>query len=307
MKRITLLPILALLAACGETAMEPAESGDVLAAAPSFSAVADGINAALANQGADYVLYMAEYITSGEGDELGQTVYFRNVGNKQLGTHWVPGDARRAWGDPGGGITFVIDDTEGTTASGLTQAETDAAIRSAMDTWSGVQCSMLPLVELGPYTGWDLGVVQYQLGFGGVNGVGADITHAGFLPAAFFDALAPGGSGFILGVTFTYIWLDAGEPTDIDNNGKNDTAFREIYYNDNFPWAIGANIEVETIALHEAGHGLSQAHFGTAFSTDANGKLHFSPRALMNAAYSGIQTSVRRTDLAGHCSIWDSW
>ncbi len=61
------------------------------------------------------------------------------------------------------------------------------------------------------------------------------------------------------------------------------------------------------MALHEAGHGLSQAHFGKAFRSGGNGKLHFSPRAVMNATYSGVQTSIDQTDNAGHCSNWASW
>jgi hypothetical protein len=28
---------------------------------------------------------------------------------------------------------------------------------------------------------------------------------------------------------------------------------------------------------------------------------------VMNAAYSGIQTSIEKTDNAGHCSNWASW
>jgi len=128
------------------------------------------------------------------------------------------------------------------------------------------------------------------------------------MPAAFFDAIATGGSAFILGVTYTIIFIDdVGNPTDLDNNGKADVAFRETYYNDTFAWRIGSTYDVETIALHEAGHGLSQAHFGTAFRDVGSGKLHFSPRAVMNAAYSGIQTSIDQTDNAGHCSNWASW
>jgi hypothetical protein len=120
--------------------------------------------------------------------------------------------------------------------------------------------------------------------------------------------LAPEGSTFILAVTFTIIFTDDdGNPVDTDNNGKVDVAWREIYYNDAFDWADGAHYDVETIALHETGHGLSQEHFGKAFTTNANGKLHFAPRAVMNAAYSGIQTEILSSDLGGHCSNWSSW
>jgi hypothetical protein len=84
-------------------------------------------------------------------------------------------------------------------------------------------------------------------------------------------------------------------------------AWREIYYNDAFLWRDGATYDVETIALHEAGHGLSQAHFGKAFADAGKGKLHFAPRAVMNAAYSGVQTEIDGTDKGGHCSIWGNW
>jgi hypothetical protein len=35
--------------------------------------------------------------------------------------------------------------------------------------------------------------------------------------------------------------------------------------------------------------------------------LHFAPRAVMNAAYSGIQTEIDGSDKGGHCSNWASW
>jgi hypothetical protein len=104
------------------------------------------------------------------------------------------------------------------------------------------------------------------------------------------------------------IFIDgAGAPTDIDNNGKLDVAFREILYNDAFTWNVNGNIDIETVALHESGHGLSQGHFGKAFRTESNGKIHFAPLAVMNAAYSGVQQGLAGTDNGGHCSIWGSW
>lgn len=104
--------------------------------------------------------------------------------------------------------------------------------------------------------------------------------------------------------------------SDDDNNGKYDVWFREIYYNDEFSWAVdGDHIDVETVALHEAGHGLSQGHFGKGFrsgnydtgSPKGNFKFHFAPRAVMNASYTGIQTTIGKTDKAGNCSIWAEW
>ena len=264
----------------------------------------DAINVMLAKEGKEYRVAYAEYITSGESNEVGQTIYARNVGNKQLGADFVPGDPRR------GGrydVTWINDAFDGSATGGLTPAVTYAAIGRAMDTWQNVQCSTIPLTNLGSYN-FDFGYVQYLVGMGGVGGWAADITHAGWLPKAFFNAISPpNGGDFILGVTFTFIWVSGGQPTDIDNNGKTDVAFREIYYNNGFPWQINGTYDVETIALHEAGHGLSQAHFGKVFRTTANGKLHFSPRAVMNAVYAGVQQQLLGTDEAGHCSIWANW
>jgi hypothetical protein len=64
---------------------------------------------------------------------------------------------------------------------------------------------------------------------------------------------------------------------------------------------------VESVVLHQTGHGLSQAHFGTLSQTDKNGRFHFSPRAVMNAGYTGVQQRIGRTDNAGHCSLWADW
>ncbi|MPY87743.1 MAG: hypothetical protein GEU99_07465 [Luteitalea sp.] len=264
------------------------------------------VNEELARQGHTIRVETAEYFTSGDGDLVGQTIFANDRGNKQLGHHFIPGDPRR------GGVTdiaWIVDRVDGVTASGLTSDDTTAAIDGAMATWQGANCSTIPLTSLGAVDA-DLGLVQFQLGFGGSPDIAADVSHAGWLPAPFFDLVAPGGSTSILGVTFTFIFVDpvTADPTDLDGNGKLDTAFREIYYNDNFEWRVdGGNVDVETVALHESGHGLSQAHFGKIFRTEANGKLHFAPFAVMNAAYSRTHRTLTGTDNGGHCSIWGAW
>jgi hypothetical protein len=239
----------------------------------------------------------AEYLTSDEGAEVGQTVFF-NDRAKQLGAHFVPGDPRR-----GGraNITYLVDQAEGS-PDGLTVAQTTAAIDRAMATWDGVNCSTIPITKMANIPGLDLGLVETLLGQTGGPFFLADITHAGWLPANVLPAN-------VIGVTFTFIFVDpaTGAPSDIDNNGKLDVAFREILYNDRFVWSINGNIDVQTVALHESGHGLSQGHFGKAFLTGANGKIHFAPLAVMNAAYSGVQQDLKGTDNGGHCSIWGSW
>ncbi|MCP5105201.1 MAG: hypothetical protein GY950_17565 [bacterium] len=132
-----------------------------------------------------------------------------------------------------------------------------------------------------------------------------------WLPPLLFDIIGgPGGKENILGVTFTFVWNGPdGNPSDIDNNGKDDTAFREVYYNNYFLWAdsVPGYADAETIILHENGHSLSIGHFGKLFKTDANGKFHFAPRVVMNAGYTGPMHEIKGTDKASFCSIWASW
>jgi hypothetical protein len=245
----------------------------------------------------------AEYITSGEGQEMGNIVYFTDRGNKQLGADFVP-EIQLAFNGTTD-LSYYVDDNRH--SDDLDVAVTNEAIDRAMNTWDDVTCSELGLTEI-PFDGRPTGFVAAVLGFNnGSTDYVADVVHAGWLPADFFDIIAPpegdepGGSTFILGVTFTLIYPG----WDVDNNGKDDVAWREIYYNDAFAWNDGSTYDVETIALHEAGHGLSQAHFGTLFEN--RGGFHFAPRAVMNAAYTGVQTSIRKTDNAGHCSNWAEW
>ena len=271
-------------------------------------------------------LLKVEYITIGDGGEMGNIVFFKDLGNKKLGDDFVPGFAL----DGTDNISYSVDDSR--PSADLNFSETHNAIDRAMGTWNDVTCSDIGLFELpnSGNSGWiakfigdpvrdingdpvedDEGNLIYNFvdedgnpyDFGGSYDYFADINHVGWMPADFFDILAPGGSTFILGATFTLIFPG----TDFDNNGKPDVAFREIYYNDAFTWKDGSTYDVETIALHEAGHGLSQGHFGKAFGTFSNQKVHFAPRAVMNASYTGVQTSIGNTDNAGHCANWASW
>jgi hypothetical protein len=263
-------------------------------------------NLRLAKSGKHFRISSAEYVTTDRADEAGQTV-FANDRAKQLAFHFVPGDPRR-----GGGfnITYLVDLSDGNTANGVDSASTEAAIDRALATWEAAQCSKLAIDKVAD-PGFDPDVIDGLLGFGTIGTPIVDITHAGWAPAGFFDALAPGGSNFILAVTFTFFFTEDGiNPTDINGDGKGDTAFREVYYNNAFTWGIDVSTnpyDVETVALHESGHGLSQGHFGKIFRTNSNGKLHFAPFAVMNAAISRQAQSLRGTDNGGHCSIWGSW
>jgi hypothetical protein len=234
-------------------------------------------------------------------NEAGRVVFFSDRGNKQLNSDYVPNDPRNLGGTT---VPYLIDGTQAVTTSGL---NTINPTISAMNTWDAVTCSDGLNIPFGGITPFDVGFISNFFGYGGISGFFPGvIVHAGVLPRGFFDLLAPGGGSGILGVCFTLSYIE-----DINQDGKPDVALKEIYYNDAFNWqdvvATGGGVDYETVALHESGHALSQQHFGAVSGTFANGKIHFSPRALMNAGYSGVNRVVEKTDSAGHCSIWGNW
>jgi hypothetical protein len=276
-------------------------------AASQLTSMMDAINAGLAANGEDYRVVMAEAITAAESGEMGITVLAKDVGNKQLSFDFVPNDGRRPWSSGGGNaITYAIDQTGDAVPvlGGLTGAETTAAIIRGHDSWEALTCSA-PGQTQNPDFGLDIGVVAFIVSGGAVGGpfVFADVQHAGWRDLNF--------GGGTLGVTFTFGFTGgscSGIFTDIDGNGKCDTAFREIYYDPSFTWADdgSTNVDVESVAVHEIGHGLSQGHFGTvAFKN--NGNLKRSPFAVMNAIYSQPLQVLQGTDNGGHCSNWGQW
>lgn len=249
------------------------------------------------------------------GEGVGNTVFFKDRGNKQLSIDFVPNDPRNTV--PGTDIPYWIDGIELGTPSGMTKTDTEKAIISTMNTWDAASCSGgLRLMNLGTTSVNDLGdigFVQFLVGSGGSDLVIlGSIAHAGIASNDFFDAIF-GPNNNVLGVTFTFLWDENGIPTDIDKNGKYDKAISEIYINEGYNWKDLPNdvrgngiFDFETVVLHEVGHGLSQGHFGTAFATN-NGSIHFAPYALMNAGYTIGNRHVEETDKSGHCSIWSNW
>ncbi|WP_340199473.1 hypothetical protein [Ascidiimonas sp. W6] len=233
-------------------------------------------------------------------DSVGRTVFFDDRGNKQLSSDYVPNDPRNLGGET---VPYIVDGTQAITASGLNILPSLETVRNS---WDAVTCSDGLTIPNAGISNFDLGFVSNVFfGYGGSAGFFPGvIVQAGVLPQGFFDLL--GGGNSILGVTFTLVWTE-----DINEDGVRDVAIKEIYYNDAFNWqdrvATGTGFDFETVALHETGHALSQAHFGTVSITPSNGKIHFSPRALMNAGYSGVNRVVEKTDKAGHCSNWGNW
>ncbi|MCP5108080.1 MAG: hypothetical protein GY950_32130 [bacterium] len=256
------------------------------------------VNDQLLAAGENFQLTMVECYTNmlEDGVEAGTIVYF-NDHTLRLDQEWIPGDPRR------GGfydIAWLSDQVQGD-ANPLSLADTQAAVDRGMAKWDSVKCADIPLTKLPDY-GIDWGYVQYLMGWGGVPGWLADITQAGWMPSAFFEALYGPNSG-VIAVTFSFTWIE-----DLNLNDKPDMAFAEVYYNSYYAWGIDTDnpLDTETIVMHENGHALGLGHFGKAFRTP-NGKLHFAPRALMNAGYGGKYQKIKGTDNGAFCGIWASW
>ncbi len=228
---------------------------------------------------------------------------------------WVAFDPRHA--ADGDNITYLVDQTFGATASGLTAAQTEAAIDRALTTWNTREIC-LRNVDIVKRSDPGVDVTIFDEFFKGfdddpsVDGdpLAADIVEAGFRPRAFFDAVGgPGGGCGIIAFSVSFIFTDdKGNPTDINGDNHLDTALNEVYYNNTFgqagtdrvnnPWAIDKPlpaIDVETVALHENGHSLELGHFGPP------------PAAVMNPVYAGIRHLPLSVDHAGMCTVWSSW
>jgi len=262
----------------------------------------DEINIALEKKNLNYRVATAEYLTAGGSEEIGHLVISKYVGNKHTEADFVPGDPRRFWsGANGTKITYALDNTaDMVPPGGLYTAEQAAeAIVKGFNSWEALKCSKLGLTLNDDY-GEDIGYVAYIFGTGGSPYSFADIQMAGWGDIDF--------PGDVLGVTFTFVFAADGEPTDIDNNKMQHVAFREIYFDPSWIWSITGEdgIDIESIAVHEIGHGLSQGHFGTT-SINKDNEIKVTPRAVMNPFYESTFRVLQNTDIGGHASLWGSW
>lgn len=267
----------------------------------------DDINPMLAEQGLNVRLAYAETVTKANGAETaeGQTI-FANDRTKRLTAQWVPGDARRD--AEGNDLDYIIWDVFETANFGTPdQVSSTPAIDASFDTYNNVKKKAKLNIIKQPNTFANPSAIL------GGDPFLADISEVGFLPGFLFDAvLGAGSSQNVLGVTFTFVFIDGnGDPTDINNDGFGDIALSEIWYNDNFLWTdqgdAGTGIDIETVALHENGHTLGFGHFGKIFITNNNNKLHVAPRAVMNAIILGEQRDLLGTDKASYNSLYGSW
>lgn len=265
----------------------------------------DGINTMLENKGSNIRLSYAETVTkqNNSNHASGQTIY-ANDRTKQLTAQWVPNDSRR--NADGNKLNYIVWDIFAPANFGLpNQFDGTPAIDASFDTWNTTETAKLDIVKRTN----TLSNPSFILGG---DPFLADISQVGFLPGVFFETyVGTGSSENVLGVTFTFVFIDdEGNPTDINNDGFDDTALKEVWYNDDFIWTDSGNtapeIDLETVALHENGHALGFGHFGKISVTN-NNKLHVSPRSVMNAIILGTQRSLLGTDKASYKSIYGNW
>jgi hypothetical protein len=295
------LRLVAIVAATALLTLSPSAQTQSGQGDPEVLARMVALNAQLRATGQNIAVEGIDFFTIGQG----------RPGNRihQQEFRWVAGDPRRL--ADGTNITYLVDESEGATASGLTNAQTEPAIDRAFDTWQEQQPFMkVDLVKRGD-SGADPDIFDSFFGFGGYgNPFLADIVNAGWLPRAYFEAVGgPGGGRGILAFSVSFIFTDDdGNPTDINGDNYLDTALNEVYYNDTFgdsgadragnPWGIDTalpGIDVETVALHENGHSLGLGHFGPP------------PVAVLNPVYGGIRHVPFAIDNAGMAAMWASW
>ncbi|HQR17737.1 MAG TPA: hypothetical protein PK948_05185 [Gemmatimonadales bacterium] len=335
------LGVVAVAACTDEPVTEPAAAPEAVGVgvAPAFAAatasdpdapvvspfLAD-LDARLAAAGSNLRVARAELIADASSEPVSSLVLLANNRARGLAYEWVAGDPRR---DGRVGVTYAFDPRQGREpftrnpdGSGLRQmpfAELEPQLETTMAAWRGQGCSDAPITRAAVAAGSDPDLLdQLFLGADGAGRVyaqGADIIQGGWQHPNFFTAFAGADGNSIIGVTFTFWYVDAnGDPTDIDGNGKADTGLAEIYYNTRFAWgSTGALnvVDTYTITTHETGHSMGLGHFGKVFVTKkaaADGigvaDVKYAPKALMNAVYVTGRTDILGTDQSQFCQIW---
>ena len=315
MKTSRFIPAAALACAlaAGTTAWATGGDDEKFAYSPELAA----LNVKLREAGIKHVrIDRAEILVSDKAYTGQATTILANDRTHLFPVAFVENDERRP--SPANTITYLVDQSQGlalsfvgnppTSVIVLPNAVTEAEIDASMAAWGAMNCNPPNIMKI-PDSGADPDLADgLILGQPGLIGTPfADVTHAGWLPAGFFNALVPNGANFILGVTLTFVFQDDdGNDTDVDRNGLPDAAFSELYYNQSFPWGTDFNpnnVDIQSVVIHEAGHAFGLGHFGKIFQK-ADGTIQFAPKAIMNAGYVFADRSIRGTDKASFCQVW---
>ena len=305
--------VLACLACADSTAPADLAAPNASLSVEGDDADAIGVSAYLgtinrqAASGARVAVSRAELLLSANAPAKTPRLVFANDRQLRIPTRWVARDPRRLATDAT--LSYAV-------FSPLAQATVGGSAEAAFDksfaTWNSTSCSKMQVRKKSIAAGVLPSFILTQLF------PPADINDVGFVPGALFDLIfGAGASQFIVGitVTFTFIQVDAGGqpildpngnpiPTDVDGDGRGDTAFKEVWFNDALGYSsVGAagRIDIESAALHEHGHALELGHYGKMVVDPKTGKLHVSPRAVMNAVLLGTLRSPLGTDTGALC------
>jgi hypothetical protein len=237
----------------------------------------DGLRA----QGMDYIIQQIDYFRQ-DGSRASARLYQAEFG-------WVPGDARR--GATGGSLSLLFDSPNGT-VEGLPASAVGNAVRRAGVTWNADSClADTPLTEVA-HPGGDVTVLDGVAADGTIGDPFAGDIVVGGSPDSLQSLFGPDTIAF----SVTFIFVDgSGAPTDVDGDGRLDTAHNEIYLNPSLDWTLdsdGVGFDLETTALHELGHALGLGHFGAP------------PESVMNPVYAGVRRELFAIDHAAVCILY---
>jgi hypothetical protein len=259
------------------------------------------------------MIAQAELLTTSTASVKTPRIIFANDRALRLNSGWVARDLRRLSTDAT--LSYAV---FAPFAKASVGGAAEAAIDASMATWNSASCSKLAIQKR------TLAPAQFPSFL--LTGLfpPADINDVGFLPGALFDlAFGAGSSKTTIAITVTFSFIQVGPnglpildakgntiPSDVDGDGRWDTAFKEIWFNDALAYStngVPGTIDIESVALHEHGHALELGHFGKIAGDPKTGKLHVSPRAVMNAANLGTQRTLLGSDNAAFCGTYASW